>query len=171
MILPFGEVRFLPLLYYRIMNFSTKRLCMEEEKSWFGGSGNEPSCPTPLWSRRERTEDARPARERKAANLHLANNANRVQAQPALQKGSQTLPRAPDDKDVPPSAEVGQRRCLWNPPPFEKCGRKLYYLQTREDGGRSTCARASSRKFTLSQQRELGASSACRESARVQVCT
>lgn len=34
--------------------------------------------------KRERTEDARPARERKGASLHLTNNAKRVQAQPAL---------------------------------------------------------------------------------------
>ena len=41
--------------------------------------------------KRERTEDARPARERKAANLHLANNANWVQAQPAAKMYSAAI--------------------------------------------------------------------------------
>ena len=35
--------------------------------------------------------------------------------------------KAPDDKSVPPSAEGGQRRCLWTPPPFRKGGRKAQF--------------------------------------------
>ena len=41
--------------------------------------------------KRERTEDARPARERQAANLHLANNANWVQAQLAAKMYSAAI--------------------------------------------------------------------------------
>ena len=51
-----------------------------------------------------------------------------------LQEGAQmckallpTSSNAPDDKSVPPSAEGGQRRCLWTPPPFRKGGRKAQF--------------------------------------------
>ncbi|HIV36324.1 MAG TPA: hypothetical protein H9999_03810, partial [Candidatus Negativibacillus faecipullorum] len=42
-----------------------------------------------------------------------------------------SLQKAPDDKGVSSSAELDQRRRLWKLPPFEKGGRKLYFIETR----------------------------------------
>jgi len=40
-------------------------------------------------------------------------------------------------RNVSLSAESDQRRCLWNPPPFEKGGPKLYLLVWRFTGGKT----------------------------------
>ena len=50
--------------------------------------------------KRERTEDARPARERQAANLLLTNNANCLQAQPASFPGKYSPIAAPPSLSV-----------------------------------------------------------------------
>ena len=39
--------------------------------------------------------------------------------------------RCLNDKGVSSSAELDQRRRLWKLPPFEKGGRKLYFIETR----------------------------------------
>ena len=63
-----------------------------------------------------------------------------------------------NDKGVSPAAACDQRRCLWKLPPFEKGGRKLYFSENR-------CREAASRVSRTKPIRELGAGSACRESA------